>query len=236
MKLFVGLVGLAALGFGAAFMFWSAPAPGSDTMNGENATSTSEAAPKEDISVVAPGAYTVDAAKSTFDWSAKKPLIEGYINSGTIGLKEGSFTVTETAATGGFVLDMNTLKVGLTATKPGKEGALETHLKSKDFFEVTKFPTAEFKIKTIAPQADTATTFVYTVTGDLTMKGKTNEISFPAQIYWKENTLQAHGQTEIDRTKWGITYGSGNFFKTIGDNAIADNVAIAFHLVATKNQ
>ena len=51
------------------------------------------------MSVVAPGTYTVDAAASTFDWAGKKPLIDGYINSGTIGLASGAITVGESTAT-----------------------------------------------------------------------------------------------------------------------------------------
>ena len=184
-------------------------------------------------SVVPVGTYTVEASQSTFTWSAKKPLIEGYIDSGTISVTTGAITVGTTTANGSFTIDMNTLRVGLTAKKPGKEGALEKHLKSDDFFDVAKYPTATFLIKQVGETASSSTEFIYTIRGDLTMKGKTNEISFPAEIYFKDGMLHAKASFEIDRTKWGLTYGSGNFFQNLGDKMIDDMVALSFHVLAT---
>jgi hypothetical protein len=68
---------------------------------------------------------TVAASESTVNWSAKKPLIDGYVNSGTIDVKEGTITVAGTQASGSFTIDMDTIHVGLTAKKPGQEGTLE---------------------------------------------------------------------------------------------------------------
>ncbi len=140
--------------------------------------------------------------------------------------------VSEDSATGFFTIDMNTLSVGLTATKPGKEGALEKHLKTDDFFDVETYPTATFAIKSVTPASEPMT---YTLTGDLTMKGKTNELSFPATIYLNdEGKLIAEASFEFDRTKWDITYNSGNFFQDLGNNLIDDMVAMRLTLVAEK--
>jgi len=184
----------------------------------------------EDATAITAGTYTVDTTESEFMWAGQKPFIDGYVNSGTIALSEGVITVTDTTATGSFVLDMNTLHVGLTAQKPGSEGALEGHLKGSRWFDVATYPTATFSIIAVTP---TDTDLVYTVTGDLTIKGVTHEISFPAEIYQDEDgLLYAEAKTEIDRTLWGITSGSGNFFENLGDNLIADEVALSFFLVA----
>lgn len=196
----------------------------------EEASATSSA----QRSVPQAGSYTVIEEESEVAWSAKKPLIEGYVNSGTIGLKEGSIEIKNDLATGSFVMDMNTLKVGLTAAKPGKESALEGHLKKADFFDVEKYPTAEFKITSVAPRADSTTTFMYDVTGDLTMKGVTHQITFPAMIYEEGGKVYAKADTEIDRTKWGITYNSGAFFDNLANNMIDDKVALSFEIVAQK--
>ena len=182
----------------------------------------------ESATTVTPDTYTVVPEESTFEWSGQKPLIDGYVNSGTIEITDGSITVTDTTATGTFVLDMDTLHVGLTAKKPGKEGALESHLKGQGFFDVATYPTATFTITGVSPLEEQT----YTVTGNLTMKGVTEEISFPAQIYEVNDTLHAKANFEIDRTRWGITVGSGSFFENMGDNLIADEVAISLSLVA----
>lgn len=188
----------------------------------------------EDRQAVTAGTYSVDAESSEFNWAGKKPLIDGYINSGTIAVTEGEIVVGENTASGSFTLDMDTLSVGLTATKPGSEGTLEQHLKGERWFNVSAYPTAEFTITNVTPTANSETTFEYMVTGDLTMKGVTNEISFPATIYQTADGLvHAKAKTEIDRTKWGITSGSGNFFESLGDNVIDDMVAISFAVVAS---
>ncbi len=187
-------------------------------------------------SVVTDGTYTVDGSSSIVNWAGKKPLIDGYTNSGTIAVTDGSITVSGQTATGDFDIDMNTLDVGLTAKKPGSEGKLEEHLKSDRWFNVGEFPTASFKITRVVPRADSSNTFTYDVTGDLTMKGQTHEISFPATIYLgADGKLYTEASTEIDRTKWGITAGSKNFFDNLADNVIDDMVALSFKLVATKN-
>ena len=185
-------------------------------------------------SVVTPGSYVVATSSSQVKWAGRKPLISGYVNSGHILLSGGDITVTDTTATGMFTLDMNTLTVDLTAKKPGKESALQEHLKKGDFFDVTKFPTASFKITSVTAQADSNTSFNYTVKGDLTMKGVTNEITFPAKIYMKDGSLVTEATTAIDRTKWNITFGSSNFFDNLADNAIDDMVTLDFSVVATK--
>ena len=189
-----------------------------------------EATAPEGASEVAPGTYVVDTEASTFQWAGQKPLIDGYVNSGTIALSEGSIIVLDGEATGTFTLDMNSLQVGLTAQKPGQEGALEGHLKGERWFNVDTYPTATFVITSVVP---TETALVYTVTGDLTMKGATDEVSFPAEIYQADDgLLYANAQFEVDRTKWGITAGSGNFFEDLGDNLIDDMVLLSFSLVA----
>lgn len=227
-KVLFSVIVLALIALGGWYFF----------LRSNDASSKNEAATADAFatSAVTPGTYVVDPAKSTVSWRAKKPLIEGYINSGTIGVTEGSITVLDTEARGSFTIDINTLNVGLTAKKPGKEGALEEHLKSDDFFDVTKYPTATFSIKEVVPGPDSPTTLVYSIRGDLTMKGRTNEISFPAHIFLKEEALHAEAAFEIDRTKWDLTYGSGNFFQNLGDNLIDDMVALSFEIVAAPTK
>jgi polyisoprenoid-binding protein YceI len=227
MKVVWGVVIVLVLA-GLAWFFFGAKTASSPTE--ENAANTTV---KE---TVVPGTYTVDTASSKVTWSGKKPLIDGYINSGTIGLKEGTLSFSGEAATGSFTFDMNTIQVGLTAKKPGQEGALEGHLKSEKWFDVAKYPTGMFVITKVEKMPDSDTTHVYSITGDLTLKGVTNSVTFPAKISMTEGTLHAEASFEIDRTKWGLTMGSGNFFKNLGDNVIADEIAIGFVLSAVPQQ
>ena len=192
-----------------------------------------EAKPASARELVAVGAYEVDPERSSITWAGKKPLIDGYINSGTLKVSSGEIIAGENTATGEFVIDMNTLSVGATQAKPGSESALEGHLRGGQWFDVETYPEASFVITEVTANADSETTFMYNVTGDLTMKGVTDSLSFPAMIYLDdEGYLRADASFEFDRTKWGITAGSGSFFDSLADNVIDDMVQLSFSLVA----
>lgn len=187
----------------------------------------------EEREVVPEGTFVVVAEESVVNWAGKKPLIEGYINSGSLAVSEGEITVESDSASGSFTVDMNTLSVSETPTKPGAENTLESHLKGERWFNVAEYPTASFEIVEVTPRDDSAETFVYDVRGNLTMKGETGELSFPAEIYLGDDgLLHAVADFEFDRTKWGITSGSGSFFDGLADNVIDDMVALSFDLVA----
>ena len=64
--------------------------------------------------------------------------------------------------------------------------------------------------------AKTATN--YDVTGDLTIKGQTNPITFDLATTANSATTKFN----VNRTKYDIKYGSGSFFDNLGDKAIAD--------------
>lgn len=183
---------------------------------------------------VAAGVYTVRTQESSLSWAGKKPFIEGYVNAGSVDVTKGTITVRDRQAVGSFAIDMNTLSVSVTPTKSGQENALEGHLKSARWFDVATHPTATVGITTVTPRADSDDTYVYDITGMLTMKGETHDIAFPAIIYEVDSVLYASGSFEIDRTKWGITSASGSFFDNLADNVIDDMVAISFTLVADK--
>jgi polyisoprenoid-binding protein YceI len=110
---------------------------------------------------------------------------------------------------------------------------LLNHLKSDDFFNVEKFPTAVLKIKN-AKSVEGFTGPTYEITADLTIKGKTNEVKFPAMIQTKDGKTTATANITIDRTKWDIKYGSGKFFTGLGDKVINDEFKLDVALASAK--
>ncbi len=171
--------------------------------------------------------YTVDLSKSTISWEAKK-LVGGH--AGFIDLTSGNLVFNGKKLTGGgFAASMTSLKVMDGGTKPNP--GLDKHLKSDDFFGVEKFPASNFVIKKVEGNGANVN-----VTGDLTIKGITNSITFPATITWNaDKTISANAdKIEIDRTKYGIQYRSKSIFSDIGDRMIEDNFTLAVKLVAKK--
>ena len=153
----------------------------------------------------------VDVAKSSINWLAKK--VTGQ-HEGTVNLKEGNLIFKGKKVVGGnFTVDMTSMTTTDLKAGQGKE-KLDGHLKSEDFFGTEKFPTSTLVFKTIAAKS----AGVYTVTADLTIKGITDSVTF--DLATTANTASAN--VKINRTKFGIKYGSGSFFDNLGDKAIAD--------------
>ena len=175
--------------------------------------------PKADV-------YTVDVTKSTINWEGKK--FSGS-HTGTVALTSGNLQFNgKKLVEGGFIADMTTVKT-MDGDKPSPN--LDKHLKNDDFFGVDKFPAANFVIKKVEGNGSDVK-----ITGDLTIKGKTNSVSFPAKITWNaDKTVTAVAEKiTIDRTKYGIEYKSKSIFSSIGDNFIYDDFTIAVKLVAKK--
>jgi polyisoprenoid-binding protein YceI len=181
------------------------------------------------------GSYTIIPSETVVAWAGSKPLVPGYIHNGTIALQEGVIAVDAAGnnASGSFILDMTQLEVtSLGGGKAGQESRLESHLKNSDFFDIDTYPTATFEITSVARGE---TEGVYTVTGNLTLKDVTESITFPAMIYGKDDRLYARADFTIDRTQWGITFGSSKFIEGIAENAIGDAVTISLTLNAIRD-
>jgi len=171
--------------------------------------------------------YNLDTEKSEIHWVGKK--VTGQHN-GTVSLKKGKLTLDGDKIIGGtFQIDMATITV-LDIQDPKKNQKLTNHLKSDDFFSAGKFPEANFKINSVTQKAPDQVE----VKGDLTIKGISNPVVIPATVTKKGNTLHAEGELTLDRTLWEVKYGSGKFFKGLGDKLIHDNFSLKLNLVASE--
>ncbi|TAG17635.1 MAG: YceI family protein [Cytophagia bacterium] len=166
--------------------------------------------------------YKVDVAKSNVKWHAKKVTGE---HMGSVNISDGALMVDGTKITGGsFNMDMNSI-VCTDITDATMNGKLIGHLKSDDFFSVAKNPKAAFKITKVEGN---------NVTGNMTIKGITNSITFPVVMKMEGKNVVATAKMMLDRTKWDIRYNSKKFFESIGDKAIYDDFEIDLTLTAAK--
>lgn len=171
-----------------------------------------------------PTTYKVVPGKSSLTWIGKK--LTGSHN-GTIDLHSGDLLFNGKKLAGGtFAINMATIK------DSEGSGKLEGHLKADDFFGVDKFGTSTFVIKKISA----ANGNTVNVTGDLTIKGITNAISFPATVIWNADgsVTATAAKIVVDRTKYGIKFRSKGMFPDVGDKMIYDDFELAIKLVATK--
>lgn len=167
------------------------------------------------------GNYQVSLEDSSLAWQGEK--VVGKSHTGLINLKSGNLIISDGKLTGGqFIMDMESIS--------SDEGidALVKHLKSDDFFNVAAYPEAILKINS----ADTMGTSSYAVNADLTIKGIVIPITFQTDLSQSDGMLLAMSNFTIDRTNWDIRYGSGQFFKELGDEIIKDEISFTVSLKA----
>ncbi|MFT6036091.1 MAG: polyisoprenoid-binding protein YceI [Marivirga sp.] len=166
----------------------------------------------------------IDTNESSIAWVGQKVTGE---HNGTVKIKSGALMVEGANITGGnFVIDMASINV--LDLEGDMKGKLMGHLKSDDFFSVEKFPTASFKITSVSESEQEGAT--HYIAGDLTIKGITNKITFPAVVSMVGSKVNAKAKFDLDRTKWNVKYGSGSFFDGLGDKMIYDDFKIELTL------
>ncbi|MFK8264966.1 YceI family protein [Capnocytophaga cynodegmi] len=173
--------------------------------------------------------YTV-ASSSVVEWVGSKPVGK---HNGTVNVTGGGVSVKDQSITKGeFVIDMNTIAVLDLASGDGKED-LENHLKGTGkedaedhFFNVKKFPTATFVFKSFD-----GTNMV----GDLTIKGVTKEVSFPATVTVTDAEVNIVSNSfKINRVDFGVNYASKSVFDDLKDKFINDEMELVVKVRATK--
>ncbi|MAX70458.1 MAG: lipid-binding protein [Flavobacteriaceae bacterium] len=173
-------------------------------------------------------AYTADTEKSMIEWTGYKPTGS---HNGTIAIKDGKLKVNDnTVESGKFAIDMASIEVLDIPKEDEGNAKLAGHLMNADFFDVENHPVANFEVTGIET-VDGKTM----LSGNLTMKEKTNNISFPVTTEVNGDTLTLTSETfTIDRSKWNIEYGSKSFFDNLGDKFINDDIELKVTLVANK--
>lgn len=171
--------------------------------------------------------FKVDTKASQIKWTGEKVTGShwGYVNikSGVVNVDDNKIK------NGNFDIDMTSMNC--KDLDPGEyNDKLIKHLKSDDFFSVDANPVSAFKIKWVKDNGNNS----IKVTGDLTIKGTTKQLTFDAKYTLSGDKLTAEATIPVDRTKYDIKYGSGSFFDSLGDKTIYDEFTLDLKLVAKK--
>lgn len=180
-------------------------------------------------------AFEIEPSASTIDWRGTKPTGE---HRGTIDIQDGQIMVTGDEITGGtVVINMNSIAVTDEGMDEESRTNLENHLKGTvegketDFFNVEKYPTATFEITGISESNGQKM-----LQGNLTIKDETKHVEFPVTTNVQENMLSLESETfTIDRTNWGVNYGSKSVFDNLGDKFISDDMELTIDVKAKQS-
>ena len=168
--------------------------------------------------------YQLDISKTELVWKGEK--LTGY-HYGNLVVSNGFIKWLNNAPVEVKVeIDMNSMTCSdLSGSLSDK---LISHLKSKEFFDVENFGKAIFYSDSFTRIENDS----FLVSGNLTIKGISNKISFNAEISRIENEILSSAKVVFDRTLWNIRYGSDSFFDNLGDKTIYDDITLDFSLIA----
>jgi polyisoprenoid-binding protein YceI len=176
--------------------------------------------------------FILDTLNSRVEWKGYKILkSENTSHFGTIKFESGDVTVKdEKLESGKFVADMNSLTSEDLKDDADQLGKLNGHLKSGDFFEVEKFPTASYEITKITPSAEGD--YNTLLEGNLTIKGITKPVSFKANVSVKDGVVSiATEPKDIHREEFGV-----KFQAPAENGVIKDEVTLQINVKALEKK
>ncbi|KMQ59117.1 hypothetical protein ACM40_19460 [Chryseobacterium sp. BLS98] len=182
--------------------------------NKDKSADTAATATEQKVAESKGEVLAVDVATSVVNWKAfhKGGMAPRW---GTLNVKSGDLSVEGGQLTAGnFIIDMNTIKVDPASVteKDKKPGDLEAHLKNPDFFDVAKNPTSDFKITSVTDLKDAPKDAIAgankTVSGNLTLSGKTMNVTFPAKVDVTDNSASVQAKFTVNRADWGLKFGT----------------------------
>lgn len=166
------------------------------------ATSADPAATTTSLSAAATGA-TVGTVKFGFDQSASKVTWTGSKVTGKHDGGFGTFKGTVDVVDGSPEKSKVDVQIEAESLTSDTE-KLTGHLKSPDFFDVKAHPKATFVSTEIKKGGDKGAS--HTVTGNLTIKGITKTISFPATVALTGDTANVDAEFAINRRDFSLNY------------------------------
>ncbi|MET9202390.1 YceI family protein [Gordonia sp. NPDC003585] len=117
---------------------------------------------------IAAGTWTIDPVHSTVGFSVKHLMVSKV--RGKFGTFSGTITVAEDGT------PSVQAEIDVTSISTGNDQR-DGHIRSADFFDAEKFPTATFVSTGVAPKGDD-----YVLTGDFTLKGVTKPVELELEF------------------------------------------------------
>lgn len=186
-----------------------------------------------EVSTTKDGAvYDIDTLNSRIEWKGYKVFKSDQTSHfGTIKFESGDLTVKNgELESGKFVADMTSLTSVDLKDDAENLAKLEGHLKSGDFFEVEKFPTASYEITKVSK--NTGGDYNTLLDGNLTIKGITKPVQFNANVSVKDGAASiATEPKDISREGFNV-----KFQMPVANGVIADEVNMQILIKASERK
>lgn len=192
---------------------------GSGSTNSTSGTETAAAGAVADVN----GAWTIDSTSNVyFSVTTSRETVNFEVNGVT-----GTWNVDTADAAANAAdasLDMNVLDSG--------NGQRDGHVKEADFLDVTNFPSSTFKatkFEALPAEVKDGETFPLIMTGDLTIKGITKEVTFTGQAAYSGGKLNVESETVVTFEEFGMQ----NPHNVVMDTE--NNVTVQLRLTLSQN-
>lgn len=217
----------------------------SDTVETKDAQEVASSADAETLNL--------NTQASSISWNGFKPTGQHH---GVIPATQGEFQVKGDQLIGGkFTFDITKLEIHDLEEGSEDHGKLHGHLQSDDFFDAANHPNATFEITSIEPYSSADAIVdkeefksentpssaselapanpTHWISGNLTMRGNTKNIKFPATVSLSNGKMEAKAGFNIDRTNWGLAYGDeATATDKAKDKFIYNSVGITLDVIA----
>ncbi|WP_200976179.1 YceI family protein [Echinicola sp. 20G] len=214
---------------------------------------TVETTEAQDVAEATGKTVSVNTSESAVSWTGFKPAGKHF---GTIPVTGGEISIEGEAITSGtFTFDITGLKIDDIEEGSESYGKLQGHLHSADFFDVANYPSATFEVTAVEPftagstiedKEEFETEFTpntlseqmvenptHWISGNLTMRGTTKNIKFPAAVSIQDGAISAKAGFNIDRTDWGLSYNDeSSAVDKAKDKFIYNTVNVGFEIKA----
>ena len=197
-----------------------------------------ETTEEQDLPVVEASVIYEGEEGSTMNWRGFKTHVP-WDHTGMIKIAGGEINMEgENMVAGSFHVDMNSIALtGSLKDNEEKSKRLIGHLRSDDFFAVDSFPTTKFDITRVVAMEGDSVKATHMISGNLTIRGITKNISFPAMVMMHDQKLHIKAETfTIDRTEWNVMYDSeswiGEITEATKEKLIDHNIELDFDLMA----
>lgn len=167
----------------------------------------------------------INLEHSVVYWKGSKAIGGGHM--GTVKFSDGEFNFKDNQfENGSFTIDMNSMTCS-DIKDEDSNADLIAHLKSNDFFAVNDFPTAKVDLYKIEAITDGS----YKCVANIQIKEVVKKMEVGLLTQQKDSKHVLVGKLSIDRTEFGVVYNSSNFFKSLGDKVINDEIQLKFEII-----
>jgi len=177
------------------------------------------------LTIPEPGTFNFDATHTEVGFLVKHMMVSKV--RGRFGHYDGSIFIAENPLLSSVEvsIDMNSIDT--------RDDGRDAHLRSADFFEVGKYPTATFKSTSVLHTGGTD----FSVTGNLTIKGVTKpitlDVSFEGVVAdpWGNQRVGFTATAELDRFDYDLTFGAA---LEAGGLVVGRKVSLQFEVEAVR--